>query len=91
MTNTNADETAFLATLDNLVEGLDGMLDELSRLIYTTARKGQRTDKPLALYRTLVETANQAKTLRSQEIEALQAGASESHASLGGESLNPSS
>jgi hypothetical protein len=66
------------------------MLDELSRVIYTIARKGQRTDKPLALYRTLVEAANQAKMLRSQELEALQIGRSESHASLGGESLNTS-
>nr|WP_314623618.1 hypothetical protein [uncultured Noviherbaspirillum sp.] len=91
MTDTNADETAFLATLDNLVEGLDDMLDELSRLIYTLSRKGQRTDKPLALYRALVESANQAKTLRSQEIEALQIGGSESQARLGGEGLNASS
>lgn len=71
MASSMMDETAFLSTLDNLVEGLDRMLDDLSRLIYTMSRQGQPTENPLALYRALVESANQAKTLRSREIEAV--------------------
>jgi hypothetical protein len=74
MTTSNMDEAAFLATLDNLVERLDRMLDDLSRLIYTMSTQGQATDNPLALYRALVESANQAKALRSQEIEAVYIG-----------------
>lgn len=68
------DETVFLSTLDNLVDGLDRMLDDLSHLIYTMSTQGQPTENPLALYRALVESANQAKTLRSQEIEAIYIG-----------------
>lgn len=68
------DETAFLSTLDNLVEGLDRMLDDLSRLIYTMSTQGQPTENPLALYRSLVESANQAKNLRSREIELVYMG-----------------
>lgn len=71
MASSNLDETTLLSTLDKLSDGLDKMLDELSRLIYTMSRQGQATEHPLALYRALVESANQAKTLRSQEIEAL--------------------
>ena len=74
MTSSNLEETAFLSTLDKLVEGMDTMLDDLSRLIYTMSRQGQDTANPLVLYRALVETANQAKTLRSREIEALYIG-----------------
>jgi len=69
MTSSNLDETDFLSTLDHLVEGLDTMLDEVSHLIYTMSRQGKDTQNPLVLYRALVETANQAKTLRSQEME----------------------
>jgi len=69
MTSSNLDETAFLSTLDKLVHGLDSMLDELSQLIYTMSSHGQDTANPLVLYRALVEAANQAKTLRSHEIE----------------------
>ena len=75
MASSTLDETDFLSTLDNLVEGLDSMLDDLSRLIYTMSRQGHDTANPLVLYRALVETANRAKTLRSQEIEALYIGA----------------
>jgi hypothetical protein len=77
MTTSNLDDTAFLSTLDDVVARLDRMLDELSRLIYTMASHGQRTDKPLVLYRALVESANQAKTLRSQEIELVYTGAND--------------
>lgn len=89
MTSSNLDETAFLSTLDKQVQGLDSMLDDLSRLIYTMSSHGQDTANPLVLYRALVEAANQAKTLRSHEIEvhyvgvqkvpAVDAGDSESH------------
>ena len=74
MTSSNLDDTRFLASLDKIVDSLDTMLDELSHLIYQMARQGQRTEQPLALYRALVESANQAKTLRSQEIEAVYIG-----------------
>jgi hypothetical protein len=83
MTSSNLEETAFLPTLDKLVEGLDTMLDDLSRLIYTMSRQGQETANPLVLYRALVETANQAKTLRSQEIEALYIGTNKALAVAG--------
>lgn len=69
MTSSNLDETAFLSTLDKMVRGLDTMLDDLSRLIYTMSSQGQDTANPLVLYRALVEAANQARTLRSHEIE----------------------
>ena len=77
MASSNLDETTLLSTLNNLSDGLDKMLDELSRLIYTMSRQGHATEHPLALYRALVESANQAKTLRSQEIEALLIGRGE--------------
>lgn len=75
MTTSDPDGTTFLATLDSLVTGLEKMLDELSRLIYTMAKHGQHTENPLALYRDLLETANHAKTLHAQEIEAMHIGA----------------
>jgi hypothetical protein len=83
MASSNLDETTLLSTLDKLSDGLDKMLDELSHLIYTMSRQGQATEHPLALYRALVESANQAKTLRSQEIEALYIGRSETRARSG--------
>jgi hypothetical protein len=88
MTDKHADDAApLLATLDKVVAGLDDMLDELSRLVYTMARNGQRTEQPLALYRALVESVNQAKTLRAQEMEALQVDSNETYASLEGSSV----
>jgi hypothetical protein len=75
MTSSTLDETAFLSSLDKLVEGLDTMLADLGRLIYAMSGQGRDTANPLMLYRALVETANRAKTLRSQEIEALYIGA----------------
>jgi len=83
MTSSNLDEAAFLSTLDNLVQGLDRMLDDLSRVIYLMSRQGQSTERSLALYRSLVESANQAKTLRSQEIEAVYIGRNETLAQPG--------
>lgn len=90
MTDRNLDEAIFLSTLDNLVQGLDRMLDDLSRLIYTMSREGQATENPLALYRALVESANQAKMLRSQEIEAVYIGNDQSRTSSGDASRGPS-
>ena len=83
MASSNLDETTLLSTLDKLSDGLDKMLDELSRLIYTMSRQGQATEHPLALYRALVESANQAKNLRSQEIEALYIDKSDARALSG--------
>lgn len=88
MTSSNLDETAFLSTLDKLVKGLDTMLDDLSQVIYSTSRQGQDTARPLALYRALVETANQAKTLRSQEIETLYVGIDKPLPAAGSERRN---
>ena len=89
MTTSNLDDTAFLATLDDMVAKLDRMLDELSRLIYTMASQGQRSDKPLALYRTLVESANQARSLRSQATDADHAGGDDASTQTGGVSADP--
>ena len=89
MTTSNLDDSAFLSTLDDMVARLDLMLDELSRVIYTMASQGQRTDKPLALYRTLVESANQARTLRSRETELDDTGGDDASARAGEVSADP--